>query len=151
MSYRDVFGEILADHHESPRNYGTLPHPTRVEGGYNPLCGDKVDIAMEVENQSDGEHLSHIAFQGEGCSICMASASIMSEMVEGKTLPEVQKLIDGFRKVMQGGINVEGMPSEGADDDIVALYGIKKFPVRVKCALLPWTTLKKGLEGIPHA
>ena len=84
MSYRDIFGEVLADHHESPRNYGTLPHPTRVEGGYNPLCGDKVSVAIEVENEPQGEVLSHIAFEGEGCSICMASASIMTSMVEGK-------------------------------------------------------------------
>jgi nitrogen fixation NifU-like protein len=64
MSYRDIFGEVLADHHESPRNYGTLPHPTRVEGGYNPLCGDKVSVAIEVENEPQGEVLSHIALHG---------------------------------------------------------------------------------------
>jgi len=151
MSYRDVFGEILADHHESPRNYGTLPHPTRVEAGYNPLCGDKVNVALEVEKDASGEKLSHIAFEGEGCSICMASASIMSSMVEGKTYAEVQTLIEGFRKIMQGATEAEGMPAESnTDEDIVALYGIKKFPVRIKCALLPWTTLKKGIEAI-HA
>jgi nitrogen fixation NifU-like protein len=150
MSYRDIFGEVLADHHESPRNYGTLPHPTRVEGGYNPLCGDKVSVAIEVENEPQGEVLSHIAFEGEGCSICMASASIMTSMVEGKLVPEVEGMIDGFRKIMQGAVQAEGMPAESEDQDIVALYGIKRFPVRIKCALLPWTTLKKGLEGI-HA
>jgi nitrogen fixation NifU-like protein len=149
MSYRDIFGEILADHHESPRNYGKLEHPTRVEAGYNPLCGDKVNVGIEID-LSSGEKLSHIAFEGEGCSICMASASIMSAMVEGKTYEEVQNLIEGFRKVMQGEANVVGMPAEGADEDIVALYGIKKFPVRIKCALLPWTTLKKGIEAV-HA
>ena len=148
MSYRDIFGEILADHHESPRNYGKLEHPTRVEAGYNPLCGDKVNVGIEIENSLGHEKLSHIAFEGEGCSICMASASIMSSMVEGKTYDEIQGLIEGFRKVMQGETDVVGMPAEGADEDIVALYGIKKFPVRIKCALLPWTTLKKGIEAI---
>jgi nitrogen fixation NifU-like protein len=150
MSYRDIFGEVLADHHESPRNYGTLPHPTRVENGYNPLCGDKVSIGIEVRHEGGGEKLSHIAFEGEGCSICMASASIMSQMVEGKSVQEVETMIEGFRKVMQGGGNAPGMPPETADEDIVALYGIKRFPVRIKCALLPWTTLKKGIEAI-HA
>ena len=146
MTYRDLFGEILADHHESPRNWGTLPHPTRVESGYNPLCGDKVSIAIDAENGC----LKHIAFQGEGCSICMASASIMSEMVEGVALSRVTEMIEGFRKIMLGEPNVLGMPANDASDDIVALYGIKRFPVRIKCALLPWVTLKKGMEAI-HA
>jgi nitrogen fixation NifU-like protein len=152
MTYREIFGEVLADHHESPRNYGTLEHPTRVEGGYNPLCGDKVSIGMEVKTTEAGECLLHIAFEGEGCSICMASASIMSEMVEGKAITEVEAMIEGFRKVMQGKTGeIANMPNETADADIVALYGVKRFPVRIKCALLPWTTLKKGLEGIRHA
>jgi nitrogen fixation NifU-like protein len=159
-SYRDIFGEILADHHESPRNYGTLPHPTRVEKGYNPLCGDKVDVSIEVEQQGADEKLSHLAFEGEGCSICMASASIMSEMLEGKSVKEAEKLIESFRQIMQGANHAEGLPPEslpgegsstvGNEADVVALYGIKRFPVRIKCALLPWTTLKKGLEAIHH-
>ena len=151
MSYRDVFGEILADHHESPRNWGVLEHPTRVEQGYNPLCGDKISLSMEAAAAAGpAETLCHVAFEGEGCSICMASASIMSSMIEGKSFSEIQKLIEGFRQIMQGAEVVEGMPKADEEQDIVALYGIKRFPVRIKCALLPWTTLKKGLEAI-HA
>ncbi len=150
MSYRDVFGEILADHHESPRNWGTLEHPTRVEEGYNPLCGDKISLSLEVEKEKGEEHLTHVAYQGEGCSICMASASIMSAMIEGKTTHQIEEMIEGFRQIMQGAPSAPGMPLETADEDVVALYGIKRFPVRIKCALLPWTTLKKGMEAI-HA
>lgn len=142
MSYRDVFGEILADHHESPRNYGKIENPTQQEQGYNPLCGDQVSLCLKV----DGPKLEKCMFEGEGCSICMASASIMTEMVQGHSVEEVNELIEAFRKKMQGAEVVEGLPAEGAEDDLVALYGIKRFPVRIKCALLPWTTLKKGLD-----
>ena len=146
VNYRDVFGEILADHHESPRNWGKLPDATADEQGYNPLCGDKVMVSLKT----DGKSVQACHFEGEGCSICMASASIMTERVQGHSKDEVLKMIEGFREKMQGAESVEGMPAENAEEDIVALYGIKRFPVRIKCALLPWTTLKKGLEKADH-
>lgn len=142
MSYRDVFGEILADHHESPRNWGKFTGATQEEQGYNPLCGDQVAICLKLE----GKNLEKCTFEGEGCSICMASASIMTEKVQGHSVEEVSHLIEAFRQKMQGAGEVEGLPAEDSEDDLVALYGIKRFPVRIKCALLPWTTLKKGLE-----
>jgi nitrogen fixation NifU-like protein len=143
MSYRDVFGEILADHHESPRNWGKLAHPTREEEGYNPLCGDKVSVSVITK----GPMIEQCHFEGEGCSICMASASIMTEKVQGHTKEEALKLIDAFRQKMQGAENVEGLPADNSDDDLVSLYGIKRFPVRIKCALLAWATLKKVLDS----
>jgi nitrogen fixation NifU-like protein len=142
MSYRDIFGEILADHHESPRNFGKIESPTATEKGYNPLCGDQVELTLKV----DGTHLDQCYFEGEGCSICMASASIMTEMVKNHSIDEVKALIEAFRQKMQGNENVEGLPADDSEEDLVALYGIKRFPVRIKCALLPWTTLKKGLD-----
>ena len=150
MSYRDVFGEILADHHESPRNWGLITDPTRTENGFNPLCGDKITLTLKLKDGSSDETLEKCTFEGEGCSICMASASIMTEMVQGKHYSEILKLIEAFREKMQGVEAVEGLPSDDASEDIVALYGIKRFPVRIKCALLPWTTLKKGM-GASHA
>ncbi len=148
MNYRDVFGEILADHHESPRNWGVLPDCTRVEQGYNPLCGDKVSICLLLDRDSSGsERLARCTYEGEGCSICMASASIMSEMIQGKSIQELQGLIEAFREKMQGSDEVFLLPAEDSGEDITALYGVKRFPVRIKCALLPWTTLKKGLEA----
>ena len=146
-NYRQVFGEILADHHESPRNWGTLPAPAKQEHGYNPLCGDKVDVFCLVTHSEDGDKLEKCSFEGEGCSICMASASIMASMIEGLSKEKALALIEAFRSKMQGTENVEGLPSDDSGEDITALYGIKRFPVRIKCALLPWTTLKKGLEN----
>jgi nitrogen fixation NifU-like protein len=106
---------------------------------------------MLVEKDASGtERLEKCAFEGEGCSICMASASIMSEMIQGKTFAELQVLIEAFREKMQGAESVIGLPPEDSGEDIAALYGVRRFPVRIKCALLPWTTLKKGLEGV-HA
>jgi len=142
VSYRDIFGEILADHHESPRNWGKIEGATQEEKGYNPLCGDQITLCLKM----NGHQLEECTFEGEGCSICMASASIMTEKVHGHNLEEIENLIDAFRKKMQGADQVEGLPGDDESDDLVALYGIKRFPVRIKCALLPWTTLKKGLE-----
>ncbi len=143
MSYRDVFGEVLADHHESPRYYGALPLASKVEHGFNPLCGDKIDIYIQVE---DGV-LVRCQFEGEGCSICMASASILAERIQGMDRLAVLTLIDAFREKMAGATVVKGLPSEDSqEDDLVALYGVKRFPVRIKCALLAWTTLKKAIS-----
>ncbi len=143
MSYRDVFGEILADHYESPRNWGKVTDPTREELGFNPLCGDKICISMKLK----GEQIEACQFEGEGCSICMASASIMTEKMQGHSVTEATDLIEAFRKKMQGEENVAGLPADDSEDDLVALYGIKRFPVRIKCALLAWTTLKKAING----
>lgn len=145
MSYRDIFGEILADHHESPRNYGELSGATATEEGYNPLCGDKVKMFLKVAPSA--EHtVEACKFEGEGCSICMASASILTERIQGQPVAKVQELIEAFRQKMQGKDDVAGLPADDADDDLVALYGIKRFPVRIKCVLLAWTTLKKAIE-----
>jgi nitrogen fixation NifU-like protein len=141
MSYRDVFGEILADHHESPRNWGKF-EGGREEQGYNPLCGDKVSVCLKL----NGDQVEKCTFEGEGCSICMASASIMTEKVQGHSKKEALELVEAFRQKMLGQEKVEGLPDENAEDDIVALYGIKRFPVRIKCALLAWATLKKALD-----
>lgn len=146
MSYRDIFGEILADHHESPRNYGPLPDATAVEEGYNPLCGDKVKMYLKLSPGADNGTVEGCKYEGEGCSICMASASILSERIQGKSVNEVNTLIEAFREKMQGKDDVAGLPADDADDDLVALYGIKRFPVRIKCVLLAWTTLKKAME-----
>ena len=147
MNYRDVFGEILADHHESPRNWGVLDGPCCTEGGYNPLCGDKVSITFRTGKDGAVEKVQDLAISGEGCSICMASASIMSELVKGQNVRDVLALVEAFRMKMQGEESVPLLPSEDSGEDVTALYGIKRFPVRIKCALLPWTTLKKGLES----
>src|SRR5258708_2684297 len=100
MTYREVFGEILADHHESPRNWGKLGEFTSTSHGYNPVCGDKIDVWVKVEGSGGDAKLSKCGFEGEGCSICLASASIMSEKVEGQPVSRVLGLVEGFREKM---------------------------------------------------
>lgn len=131
-----LYREVILDHHRDPRNFGKLAGAEITEEGYNPLCGDRVEISLKV---GEGK-LAACMFAGEGCSICMASASMMTEEVQGKPLPEVQEIIDGFRALMKG----EECPL-AVEGDLESLVGVRNFPVRIKCALLPWTTLHNAL------
>ena len=147
----DLYREIILDHYRNPRNRGELPVPPahRVEG-FNPLCGDEVVIYLEV----DGDKVTDLRIDGQGCSISQSSASMMSAAVKGKTIEEVQALTRAFKAMMSihessldGG---EGEPIEVDPDvklgDLEALRGVVKFPVRIKCATLPWNTLAQGLD-----
>ncbi|HLG71251.1 MAG TPA: SUF system NifU family Fe-S cluster assembly protein [Chloroflexota bacterium] len=133
----DLYREIILDHYKQPRNRGELdPHTARVEGN-NPLCGDEIQLDVVV---GDGE-LQDVAFQGRGCSISQASASMMTEAVKGKPLEEAEELIETFKSMMHGeDVDVEAL------GDLEALEGVQKFPVRIKCALLAWTTLQEALK-----
>jgi nitrogen fixation NifU-like protein len=131
-----LYREVILDHHRHPRNFGTLAGATSTVEGYNPLCGDRCEMAVKVE----GQKLVDCRFTGEGCSICMASASMMTEEVVGKSVEEVSATIEGFRALMKG----EECPL-AVEGDLEALVGVRNFPVRIKCALLPWTTLKDAL------
>lgn len=131
-----LYREVILDHHRHPRNFGALPGADAKVEGYNPLCGDRVEIAVKIGN----DRVSSCKFSGEGCSICMASASMMTEEIEGKDLKLVQDTIDSFRALMKGEkcpLLIEG--------DLESLMGVRQFPVRIKCALLPWTTLNDAL------
>lgn len=134
-----LYREVILDHHRSPRNFGALEGADAVVEGFNPLCGDRVEIFIKV----DGAILSHCHFRGEGCSICMASASMMTEEVVGKKIDLVASLIHGFRSLMKG----EACPFL-LEGDLESLVGVKNFPVRIKCALLPWTTLNDALSKV---
>jgi nitrogen fixation protein NifU and related proteins len=133
----DLYREIILDHYKQPRNRGELdPHSARVEGN-NPLCGDEIQIDVLLK---DGE-LEDLAFQGRGCSISQASASMMTEAVKAQPLDEVQRLIASFKSMMHGDeVDLEEL------GDLEALEGVQKFPVRIKCALLAWTTLEEALK-----
>ncbi len=137
-----LYREVILDHHRHPRNFGKLPASDVSEEGYNPLCGDRVEISLKL---SEGKLLA-CNFTGEGCSICMASASMMTEEVLGKPIQEVQDTIDGFRALMKG----EECPL-AVEGDLESLVGVRNFPVRIKCALLPWTTLHNGLLKVKKA
>jgi nitrogen fixation protein NifU and related proteins len=133
----ELYREIILDHYKQPRNRGELdPHTARVEGN-NPLCGDEIQLDVRLD---DGQ-LEDLAFQGRGCSISQASASMMTEAVKAKRLDDVRRTIDAFKGMMHGqDVDVEEL------GDLEALEGVQKFPVRIKCALLAWTTLEEALK-----
>jgi nitrogen fixation protein NifU and related proteins len=141
----DLYREIVLDHYKSPRNRGELPVPPahQVEG-INPLCGDEITVYLELD---DGT-LRDIKVSGQGCSISQASSSLMSAAVKGKPLSEVERRIGEFRRMMTSR-DSDGEEAEAVDlnqmGEIAALQGVTKFPARIKCALLAWTTLEQGL------
>jgi nitrogen fixation protein NifU and related proteins len=149
----DLYREIILDHYRSPRNRGELPAPpaTRVEG-FNPLCGDEIVVFLDVV---DGAVVD-IRIGGQGCSISQSSASMMSAAVKGKSVEEARGLIRSFESMMSiHEQSLDDEPSEGAAapdgpganlGDLEALRGVVKFPVRIKCALLSWHTLRNALD-----
>jgi len=136
MSLSDLFTEIIIDHYQHPHNHGVLTNATQSSRGYNESCGDDIEVSLLVK---DGV-IEDAKFTGAGCSISQASASIMTDLVKGKTMDEVRKLADEFYSM------VKGAGGEYDEDlgDAVALQGVSKFPVRVKCATLGWHTLEES-------
>lgn len=135
----DLYREVILDHYKNPRHRGRLEAPTVAVEGVNPLCGDELAITLEVK---DGR-IVQAAIDGRGCSISQASASMMMEAIHGKPVEEAKALIDRFKKMM---MTDEAVEWEEDYEDIEALEGVKKYPVRIKCALLSWNTLLQGLE-----
>lgn len=137
MSLDDLYREVILDHYRTPRNRGRLEEPTVVVELNNPLCGDELALYLKIE---DGKVVD-VRFDGRGCSISQSSASMMTEIVKGKSLDEALDLIARFKGMMQGELS-----ADDADlGDLEALQGVSKFPVRIKCALLSWEALSKGL------
>ncbi|HXG23200.1 MAG TPA: SUF system NifU family Fe-S cluster assembly protein [Chthonomonadales bacterium] len=136
--FDELYRQIILDHYRRPRNRRSLEHPDVRAEGMNPLCGDEVTLELDFE---DGV-LADAGFSGRGCSISQSSASMMTEAIRGKSLPEVDALIQAFKKMV-----VEGQPPEEDLGDLEALEGVAKFPVRVKCATLAWNVLQQGLEA----
>lgn len=135
----DLYREILLDHYRNPRNHGELEAPSCSADGANPLCGDEITVAVAL----DGDEIADIQFTGQGCSISQASASMMTEYVKGRDRATAERAIALFQEMMISGETPE---AEGFDD-IEALIGVAKFPVRVKCASLGWKTLEQALGG----
>ncbi len=137
----DLYSEILLDHNRYPRNFGALPEPTVHVEGKNPLCGDELALDLIF----DGETLKEIRFEGRGCAIAMASSSMMTEILKGKNAQEIREWIERFKNFMRDG---GAIPDDADMGDLEALAGISKLPVRVKCALLAWTTMEEGLKQL---
>jgi len=143
MSTEDLSREIILDHYQNPRNHGRLDAPTVANRGHNPLCGDEVELSLVI---AEGDRIRDIAFSGRGCSISQASASMMTENVKGQTLDEARSAVQRFTQDMA---NRQPAPVE-LDDELQALQGVKRYPARVKCALLPWTTLRESIDLYEH-
>ena len=138
MSLEELYKEVILDHYRAPRNKGRLdPHDVMLERN-NPLCGDELELYLRF----DGEDLEGISFEGKGCSISMASASMMTEKVAGLGAKDAAALAESIKRMMAG--EEEGDPDELGD--LVSLKGVVKYPVRIKCALLGWNTLLEALE-----
>jgi nitrogen fixation protein NifU and related proteins len=138
---RELYQQVILDHNKSPRNFKKLENANHFAEGYNPLCGDKIDIYINVENNI----VKDISFQGQGCAISKASASMMSSLVKGKTLDEADKIFEKFRDLVTGKL---GDNPDVEDLGKLAVFtGVKEFPSRVKCASLAWHTMRSALNN----
>ena len=136
----DLYQEVILDHNRQPRNFGALPGANRRAEGFNPLCGDRVTVEVEMR---DGV-VKDIRFQGSGCAISKASASMMTESMKGRTRVEAEALFQEFHRLLTGDA---AAPDPAALGKLVVFSGVREFPVRVKCATLAWHTLRSALEN----
>jgi nitrogen fixation NifU-like protein len=135
---RALYQQIIIEYSQRPRNFKAMEDANHECHGHNPLCGDDVTIFAKVEN----DRVADISFKGSGCAISKASASIMTTQVKGKTLAEVKTMFEAFQNLITTGEEVEDMNSK-----LLVLGGVHKYPMRVKCAILPWHTMMNGLNN----
>jgi len=138
---RELYQQVIIEHSKSPRNYKRLDEANRSAEGYNPLCGDQISVYIFVEDN----RVKDIAFQGTGCAISKASASLMTAAVKGKTVSEAEELFERFREMATSRRDAE--VDEEALGKLMVFSGVREFPVRVKCATLAWHTLHAALQG----
>lgn len=135
----DLYQDLVVDHSRRPRHKGSLPEtPHRAEGD-NPLCGDRLEVALELED----DRIVEARFDGQGCAISTASASLLTEALEGKTVDEARELFERFRAAVAG----EAPPDLEGLGKLAALVGVREYPMRVKCATLPWHTAMAAMAG----
>jgi nitrogen fixation NifU-like protein len=138
-----LYQEVILDHNRKPRNYGVLEHASHHAEGHNPLCGDHLSLTLDL----DGERIDNIAFQGESCAICKASASMMTVAVKGKTRADAETLIAEFRDMATGKLDLAGPHHIGR---LAVFAGVRDLPTRVKCAILPWHTLHAAFNAVTN-
>ena len=139
MALEELYKEVILDHYKNPRNKRDLPAAELSCSKNNPLCGDEITVKAHV----DGGSVAEVAFQGSGCSISQASASMMTEAVTGRSLEAAKRLAGEFRGMMEGVVE----PDEASLGDLVALKGVVKYPVRIKCAVLAWDAFQEAVSG----
>ena len=139
MALDDIYKEVILDHYKNPRNKREMPEAEISCSRNNPLCGDEITVFV----RADGDQVQEVSFVGQGCSISQSSASMMTEAVGGRPVGDVRTLIGQFRSMMAGDLD----PSEDEFGDLVALKGVVKYPIRIKCAVLAWDVLQEALSG----
>jgi nitrogen fixation NifU-like protein len=138
---RDLYQEVILDHQRNPRNFRAIPQPDRVTKGHNPLCGDELTIYLKLAD----DVVRDVSFQGVGCAICMSSASLMTEHLKGKSIDGIEAQLGSFHALLTDGRDkVRDFESLGK---LRVFEGVRQFPVRVKCATLPWHTLRAAVKG----
>ena len=142
--YKSLYQEVILDHNKKPRNYGTIAHASHHADGENPLCGDHISVTLKL----DGENIAAIAFEGESCAICKASASMMTAAVKGKTCADAEILIREFRDMVTGKLEPAASDHIGR---LAVFAGVRDLPSRVKCAILPWHTLHAAFNSVASA
>ena len=138
---RDLYQEVILDHHKKPRNFHKLEHANRQADGYNPLCGDKLSVFIQIE---DGI-VKDIGFVGAGCAISTASASMMTESLKGKTEAEAKAIFERFHHLVTN--HSQPQPDPATLGKLAVFSGVREYPVRVKCATLAWHTMRAALDG----
>ena len=144
MNLKQLYQDIILEHGKSPRNLGKCEGYSHTAKGYNPLCGDKVHVYLKLDT---GKKVENLTFEGDGCAISLASASIMTELVKGKSFEETKEIMNAFLNMIK---NTSEIQSNHLDEDqktkLMSLSGVKQFPMRVKCATLSWHTLNSAME-----
>ena len=145
MDLKELYQEIILDHGKNPRNKKKCDGFNKHAKGNNPLCGDKVHVFLKINNEKKVEDIS---FEGEGCAISMASASIMTETIKGKEFNIAKKILENFLEMLKEGskLNINSL-SKDENTTMMSLSGVKRFPMRVKCATLAWHTFMHAAEG----
>jgi len=133
----ELYQSVILDHNKTPRNFGKLDHATNHAEGRNPLCGDHFDVWLRVE----GDRIAEVRFEGQGCAISKASASMMTQAIKGKTVAEARELFERFHEVVAGD-STGSLPAR-----LEVFRGVRAFPIRIKCATLSWHAMKEALSG----
>ena len=143
---RDLYQEVILDHNRRPRNFGPLPEANHRAEGNNPLCGDRVTVYLDVE----GDRIRNVSFEGAGCAISTASASLMTDALKGRSVEEARSLFHGFHEMVTQG---KDQTEEGEEDlgKLAVFTGVREYPMRVKCATLAWHTLMAALDAKDQA